>query len=90
MKKWKTLIITNLNDSEITIQKGEGLTKIKWNTNIEAEYAWLLMDDEYDMKKIDGGYEVTIKSEMYQEKHDTIMFITYKDNVITYYNLINN
>ncbi len=77
----------SINSSEMTVQKGETLTKIKWHTDINAESAWLLMDEEYDMKKVQNGYEVTVKTENYQEYLDTLAIVTYCNDVITHHRL---
>ncbi len=49
-----------LDRNQISVESGAQLTKISWNTDADCEYAWLLLEREYDMRKTDAGYEVTV------------------------------
>lgn len=71
-----------LESKDIIVETGETLTKIKWNCDEDFEHVWLLMDREYDMKKTETGYEVTVLSSVY-EKYGRKLEIV--EGVINYY-----
>lgn len=62
-----------IHPESITVEKGEVLTKICWNENKVSGYAWLRLDRDYDMKKTETGYEVTVRSENYMKYQDDLM-----------------
>ena len=37
-----------LDRNQISVESGAQLTKISWNTDADCEYAWLLLEREYD------------------------------------------
>lgn len=53
--------------NSISIERGDVLTKIHWQDSGCPDYVWLLLNGEYDMKKVADGYEVTILSEVYDQ-----------------------
>ena len=55
-----------LDLNTLTVESGETLTKISWNSSEDYEYAWLSLDTNYDMKKIETGYEVTVLTSVYE------------------------
>ena len=55
-----------LDLNTLTVESGETLTKISWNNREDYEYAWLSLDTNYDMKKTETGYEVTVLTSMYE------------------------
>lgn len=59
------ITLQDLSD-DLTVEKGKALTKLVWNTDIDNCDVWLLLDKEYDMKKNENGYEVTVKTEVYE------------------------
>lgn len=69
--------------AELTVSEGETLTEIVWKTDAEAECAWLLLGDEYDMKRTDGGYTATVKTEVYKRYADTLSIVSYADGILT-------
>ena len=72
-----------LAPADIAVETGETLTKLEWLCGEEADYAWLLLDDEYDMKKTERGYEVTVPTEAWRA--DGFCIVTYRDGVLSYY-----
>ena len=57
------ILNSSLVDEQVTVNKGNSLTKISWNEEEEFEYVWLSLDEEYyDMKKTDNGYTLTVKN----------------------------
>ncbi len=73
----------NLNVDSITVQQGEALTKIVWNADVDAQYVWLMLGEEFDMKKTDGGYEATVKNEVYEQYADSIEISVYANETMT-------
>lgn len=59
-----------LPPEEITVSQGEDLTKITWETQTPARYAWCRLDTAYDMKRSDNGYEATVPTEVYLDNQD--------------------
>lgn len=54
-----------LSAENVSVERGETLTKIVWNNSDTASAAWLIADREYDMSPTDGGWEVTVLNEVY-------------------------
>lgn len=70
---------------EVTAVCGSKLTKIQWNTTQEADYAWLLLDEEYDMIKTETGYTVTVPTQQYEAfKQDAIIAAVKGENITEY------
>lgn len=72
-----------LIESNLSIDKGDLLTIIQWETDTPADYVWLKLDQEYDMKKTENGYVVTISSQTYEENVDNLQIVTSYDDTIT-------
>lgn len=68
--------ITLRDANDLVVQKGNALTKLIWNTDLKNSDAWLLLDKDYDMKKVAGGYEVTVKTELYEAYAETLKIAT--------------
>ena len=60
------------DETDVSVEKGESLTKIVWQADENKVDAWLVLDEAYDMKRIDGGYEVTVKTEIYEQYADYV------------------
>lgn len=58
--------VLDISAQNVTVDKGNKLATIRWNTTSAPAYVWLTLDDTYDMQPVDGGYEVTIKTEDYE------------------------
>ena len=58
------------------VEKGKTLTKITWCTDKEFDSVWAYFDDEYDMRKCDAGYEVTIHTADYEKYKDSLTIYT--------------
>ena len=74
-----------LDTDSIVVQQGEALTKIVWHTDVDAESAWLVLGEEIDMKRIDGGYEATVKNAVYQQYADSLETAVYAKETLTHY-----
>lgn len=74
LKNVKSVENNKLNN--ITVNRGNTLTDIKWDNPQELEQAWLFLgSNEFDMKKTETGYEVTVLTEDYDayEREISIM-----------------
>lgn len=69
----------------VSVEKGEALTKIVWNGGDGGEeYVWLLMDEDFDMRKNDTGvYEVTVKNEAFHQ-NDIKIIVQTKEGIRVY------
>lgn len=57
-----------LEADRISVEMGSQLTKLCWNTEDTYQYVWFTLDgEEYDMKKTESGYEVTVLTENYTQ-----------------------
>ena len=62
----------NALNEEIIVEQGDVLTKIIWKTDDVYKYVWFKLDNTlYDMKNVEGGYELTIETTRYEEAMDT-------------------
>lgn len=50
----------------LSVREGEALTTVTWNTDQEFAYVWLRAAREYDFRKCENGYEVTLQTQDYQ------------------------
>lgn len=74
-----------LDSNEITVNKGKAITKLSWNCEEKADYAWVVLDSEYDMVETEQGYETSISTETFEEYEGKIEIVTLKDNQLTYH-----
>ena len=72
-----------LNKESITVEKGDVLTKIHWAYSEPVDYAWLRLNQVYDMKKSDIGYEVTVHTKDYERYADDIQIIILSEDTLT-------
>ena len=70
---------SNIDKDSISVREGETLTKITWNTEDVFDSVWFLMNQEYDMRKCEEGYEVTVLSEDYKDYKEDISIDTLKE-----------
>jgi hypothetical protein len=68
-----------LPKNSFTIQKGQALTKIQWNHTENVEYAWLMLDKEYDFKTFENGHEITIPTPLYEQYKDSLQIYIKND-----------
>jgi len=73
----------SIGEDSISVERGETLTKIQWLCDEPADYAWLKVDIEYDMKRVGNGYEVTIPTEVYDQNMDGFCIITTHEGIVT-------
>lgn len=73
----------SLDDEQVSVQRGESLTKIIWKNSGTYENLWLLLDDEYDMRKVEEGWEVTVLTEKYDRYKDNMNIVSYDGKTIT-------
>ena len=71
----------------MSVEQVSALTNISWTVDgIEADYAWFYMNGvEYDMKKTETGYKVTVVTENYDLYKDDIRVFTVKGDAVTEY-----
>lgn len=71
-----------LEEDKVSVEKGEKLTKIKWESNADISYGWIRVDAEivYDLKKNELGYETTILTEEYEQYMENIQIISIEGN----------
>lgn len=62
----------NVAAEDLTIEKGETLTKITWHTEQTYPYVWMTLDNTYDMKKVKDGYQITIETQRYEAAADAL------------------
>lgn len=76
-----------LNPDNVSVQQSKALTKIIWNhAPNDIEFAWCLLDGEYDMRPHEGGgYEVTVKNEVWQEAQANLKFVVMKKEILYIY-----
>ena len=72
----------------LAVEKGETLTKISWSCSEVYEYVWLSLDTEYDMKKTETGYEVTVLSSVYEQYQENMKIIGMQNEGLTVYCVI--
>ncbi len=77
--------IKDLDTMMIKEEKGEVLTKITMQSEEKVEYAWVVLDSEYDLKEVEGGYETYVPTEAYENFKDNIEIITYNGSNLTEY-----
>lgn len=66
----------DVSTQEITINEGNTLTTIMWNTESVYSYVWIGLDNIYDMLKTDSGYQATIETKRFKESKDSIKIYT--------------
>lgn len=57
---------------DLTIEEGNTLTKITWNTEQVYPHVWIELDNTYDMLKVEGGYQATIETNRYESAENSI------------------
>lgn len=67
--------LVNIADEDISIEKNGTLTRITWKTNSSYSYVWFELDKTYDMKSIEGGYQVTIETNEYEKTDSNIKIL---------------
>lgn len=71
----------------ISVQEGKTLTKILLhNVPKNIEYVWCLLGDEFDMRpSAEGGYEVTVKKEVWQKHQNEMQIVTMEKGKLQIY-----
>ncbi len=65
--------LSSLEATDITVQQTNELTTFFWETDEDYESVWAVSGETvYDMKKVDNGYQVTLKVEDPDETADTL------------------
>ena len=70
---------------EVTVTRGNALTVITWAGGQDAQYAWLTMDGELDMRVGEGIWEVTVTNASYDAFQGELSITTMKEDVLTRY-----
>ncbi len=67
------LLSPSLDTTDITAQQTNELTTFFWKTTDDYDYVWAVYGETvYDMKKVDNGYQVTLKAEEPEDVADTL------------------
>lgn len=77
----------HLPSEGISVQEGKALTKIHWKDAPKGiENAWCLLGEEFDMRPSPkGGYEVTVKNEVWQKYGKEMKIVTLEDGELRIY-----
>ena len=63
-----------LDTEQISVDDGTQLTKIIWHTDLTYEYVWIsFLENVYDMRPTEEGYEVTILASEYDPNMDVVI-----------------
>ena len=73
--KEEDVVKISAHDEDVSVDRGDMLTKIQWKCGKPSGPAWLRMDRDYDMKKTEDGYEVTVLTETYDENQNGENFL---------------
>lgn len=76
-----------IKKDDITVTKGDVLTKLTWQQDEAFEDLWFIADCEYDMKKLDGGYSVTVRNEVYEEYKESFTITAHNTKSLTLYSI---
>lgn len=72
----------------LAVEEGTSLTKLIWiPETVDAEFAWLCLDQPYDMQKTaDGtGYEVTVQNTVYEQNKESLKIVASHAETVTIY-----
>ncbi len=56
-----------IGEEGLAIEEGQTLTTVTWNTDQAFKSVWLSATKEYDFRKCENGYEITLLTEDYQK-----------------------
>lgn len=73
-----------MEPESLTVERGEALTKLRW-TGEAGDCAWALLGGEFDMKACDGGYEVTVRNEVWEANQDSLRIVTLTGETLRVY-----
>lgn len=68
-----------LNVEDLTVQSGQALTTITWSTDRSFKYVWLNASQEYDFRKCETGYEVTLQTSDYEQLKNAFEIIAFDE-----------
>ena len=63
----------------LTVEQGETLTVITLKTDEVYKYLWLNLTEDYDMKKVENGYQVTLETARYLDQEENLKIFAYSE-----------
>ncbi len=64
----------DIGKGDIIVETSGNITKLSFNIENDTKYVWLKLDKEYDVKKTENGYSVTVEKSTYLENKDSMRF----------------
>ena len=64
------------NENLVIKQQDDTLTTLEFITSVPYRYAWIELDSVYDMQKSERGYEVTVKTEVINNKMNAKVYVS--------------
>ena len=71
-----------ISRDDIKVEIGNQLTKLSCKLN-KADQVWFVAGDEFDMRKREDGYEVTVNTKDYEKSKENMKIYTLDGNVLT-------
>lgn len=81
----ENILSKNLNRDDLVVKRGETLTEFIWKTDEVFENVWFSLEDEYDMRKTDDGYCVTLQNSVCDDYESIFKITVATDSNITVY-----
>ena len=82
-EKYDGVLGDAVSSDSIKVEKGKTLTKLTWTTDKECDNIWMYMNDEFDMRQCEDGYEVTVDTSFYENNKDDLVIIELDNENIT-------
>lgn len=57
---------------DVTVERGDKMTTVTFNTDQEYSYVWIELDQTYDMQRVEDGYRITVETVRYEKAKDSI------------------
>ncbi len=68
-----------IDEDSLSIKEGKAVTTLTWNTDKAFRYVWLNTTREYDFRKCETGYEITLSTEDYQKLNNDFEIVALND-----------
>ncbi len=80
-----TVTAQRLDSGDVSVECGETMTVIRWQTDTACQYAWLELGGSFDFEACEGGYTVTVPTDIYEAEKDTMQIVTADGNTLCRY-----
>ena len=77
--------VQRLDSGDVSVERGETMTVIRWQTDTACQYAWLELGGSFDLEACAGGYTVTIPTDIYEAEKDAMQIVTADGNTLCRY-----